>query len=556
MRIQRLARGVLTSFFFAVLLSIQPVFADSLGSVTGGQAGTQSNLSGCVNQSPTLAAGQQAALSCGADGTLKVNASVSASIAGFPTIQTTGTPIAATTGGVTGTLPAGAVVVASNVGATNGAYCKLGASATVSDQLIPPNSWFAFTVGANTQLTCITSTSTTTVNMVGGSGLPTGSGGGGGGSGGGGNVNITQVNGNTALAGAGATGTGSLRVTAAQDTTTIAGSAPGTAGTPSTNVVSVQGVSGGTAQPVSGTVAATQSGTWNITNVSGTVSLPTGAATSALQPTNAAQGSTTSGQTGHLVMGAVTTAAPTYTTTQTSPLSLDTAGNLRVNVIAGGGTGGTSVAQGSTTAGQNVSPMGCRTLTSAPTDTTAQTNMPSCDTAGALRVNVTTATGVAQASTTSGQTVSPIGCRTLTSAPTDTTAQTNMPWCTTAGSLTVQEVPGTAGGLSTYDGPSAAVVTNTAVAAKASAGQLYGWAIGGTGNSAACYMQVFDLATGSVTLGTTAPKLSVAIPAGSGSNQNFASGIAFATAITVAATTTRTGSTACTVGLDVNLLYK
>jgi hypothetical protein len=36
---------------------------------------------------------------------------------------------------------------------------------------------------------------------------------------------------------------------------------------------------------ISGTVAATQSGTWNITNVSGTVSLPTGAATSALQTT-------------------------------------------------------------------------------------------------------------------------------------------------------------------------------------------------------------------------------------------------------------------------------
>lgn len=38
-----------------------------------------------------------------------------------------------------------------------------------------------------------------------------------------------------------------------------------------------------TAVPVSGTVAATQSGTWNITNISGTVSLPTGAATAALQ---------------------------------------------------------------------------------------------------------------------------------------------------------------------------------------------------------------------------------------------------------------------------------
>lgn len=110
-----------------------------------------------------------------------VTGSFSATTTGFPTIQSTGTPISVTTGGATGTLPTGAVVVASNVGATNGAYCKLGASATTSDQLIPPNSWFAFTVGANTQLTCITSTSTTTVNMVGGSGLPTGSGGGGGG---------------------------------------------------------------------------------------------------------------------------------------------------------------------------------------------------------------------------------------------------------------------------------------------------------------------------------------------------------------------------------------
>lgn len=36
---------------------------------------------------------------------------------------------------------------------------------------------------------------------------------------------------------------------------------------------------------VTGTVAATQSGTWNVNNVSGTVSLPTGASTSALQTT-------------------------------------------------------------------------------------------------------------------------------------------------------------------------------------------------------------------------------------------------------------------------------
>lgn len=119
-------------------------------------------------------------------------ASVSASITGFAPAST-GTPISVTTGGNTGTLPAGAVVVASNVGATNGAYCKLGASATTSDQLISPNSWFAFTVGASTQLTCITSSSTTTVNMVGGAGLPTGAGGGGGSGGSSGAVTIAST---------------------------------------------------------------------------------------------------------------------------------------------------------------------------------------------------------------------------------------------------------------------------------------------------------------------------------------------------------------------------
>jgi hypothetical protein len=113
-----------------------------------------------------------------------VNASVVASIAGFAP-ATTGTPITATTSGVTGTLPAGAVVIATNVGTTNAAYCKLGASATTADQYLSPNGgWFAFTVGAATQLTCITSTSTTAVNMTGGAGIATGTGGGGGGSGG------------------------------------------------------------------------------------------------------------------------------------------------------------------------------------------------------------------------------------------------------------------------------------------------------------------------------------------------------------------------------------
>lgn len=66
------------------------------------------------------------------------------------------------------------------------------------------------------------------------------------------------------------------------------------------------------------------------------VNIKTGASSGAV-----AQGSTTSGQSGGLVQGAVTTAAPTYTTAQTSPVSLDTTGGLRVTTgDLGSGTGG------------------------------------------------------------------------------------------------------------------------------------------------------------------------------------------------------------------------
>lgn len=65
--------------------------------------------------------------------------------------------------------------------------------------------------------------------------------------------------------------------------------------------------------------------------------------------TSVAQGSTTSGQSGQLVQGAVTTAAPSYTTAQTSPLSLDTSGSLRVAIMSGAGSGGTASTVGSAT---------------------------------------------------------------------------------------------------------------------------------------------------------------------------------------------------------------
>lgn len=62
-------------------------------------------------------------------------------------------------------------------------------------------------------------------------------------------------------------------------------------------------------QPVSGTVAATQSGTWNITNVSGTVSLPTGAATEATLSAQSAKLPATLGQKAMAASLAVTIAS-------------------------------------------------------------------------------------------------------------------------------------------------------------------------------------------------------------------------------------------------------
>ena len=91
-------------------------------------------------------------------------------------------------------------------------------------------------------------------------------------------------------------------------------------------------------QPVSGTVTA-NAGTGTFAISAAALPLPTGAATeTSLAKLPVAQASTTSGQSGPLVQGAVTTAAPSYTTAQTSPLSLTTAGALREDQASIAGT--------------------------------------------------------------------------------------------------------------------------------------------------------------------------------------------------------------------------
>lgn len=117
----------------------------------------------------------------------------------------------------------------------------------------------------------------------------------------------------------------------------------GTAGTASADVLSIQGIASmtplqiadnGGSLTVDGTVAATQSGTWNITNVSGTVSLPTGAATEAsLAKLTIAQAASLGSNTQVLAGASVTSTSPSYGVGTIQPLSVDTNGSLRVNVI-------------------------------------------------------------------------------------------------------------------------------------------------------------------------------------------------------------------------------
>ena len=110
-----------------------------------------------------------------------------------------------------------------------------------------------------------------------------------------------------------------------------------------------------------------------------------------------AQGSTTSGQNGQLIQGAVTTATPTYTTAQTNPLSLDTNGGLRVQPA--GVTPAASTASTITTGGTAVTAVtgpvrGCYITN--PTSATDE----GIGTAENLYVNpVTTATSVGNGTT-------------------------------------------------------------------------------------------------------------------------------------------------------------
>jgi len=73
------------------------------------------------------------------------------------------------------------------------------------------------------------------------------------------------------------------------------------------------------------------------------------------------------------------------------------------------------------------------------------------------------------------------------------------------------------------------------------------------GTGATAYLQIFDLAAASVTVGTTAPSYSLAVPTLSTADLVFGKPILHATGFTVASTTGRSNST--TASQDVTIVY-
>jgi hypothetical protein len=366
-------------------------------------------------------------------------------------------------------LPAGTSVVVTNTG-TTAVSCKLTVgtgTAAASEDIVQPSSSVGFTVGSNTFENCIdqTGAASNLVVISGGAGIYAGAGGGS--SGGGGETNyaletggnLAQIVTNTAASvPAGSNIIGKVGIDQTTPGTTngvfVTNAATGGGGglanfQPNGSFTALplatQNTSNQVAAPTGASVAIVNIGTTPAYVLQCTSSSCTAAATNipiapfspyvlemgsytniaAIDPTGTtnliliggsdlyqvansplptgpnnigttgvAQGSTTSGQFINLMGCAATTAAPSYTTGQTDPCSLDLNGNLRVNVVTGAATG---VAQGSTTAGQTGGLTQFAVTAGASSFTAGQTDPGTLTTAGALRSDLWSVNGTSAA---------------------------------------------------------------------------------------------------------------------------------------------------------------
>jgi hypothetical protein len=125
-----------------------------------------------------------------------------------------------------------------------------------------------------------------------------------------------------------------------------------------------------------------------------------------------------------------------------------------------------------------------------------------------------------------------------------------------AGTFAVQETSAGASTVNSTSSDGGTALTATAQVIKGSAGSLCGYYIYNP-NTTAQFVQFYNTAAASVTVGTTNPLFMLTIPAGSAANLwMFPSCIAFGTAMSWAATSTAGGNGAPSTALDAVAWYK
>jgi hypothetical protein len=355
----------------------------------------------------------------------------------------------------------------------------------------------------------------------------------------------------------------------------------GTAGTASADVITVQGIASMTAlkvdgsavtQPVSGTVTANAGSNLNTS----ALALEGGGNLATLAGAIVSQGTALGAIKELMIAGSVTTNAPTYTTGQISPLSIDTAGlarvslkdtpantnNLNVNLAASAATVTVSATNLSTNVAQlagTATDVNSGAKSNGTLRVVIATDQPQLTNKLLVTPDANSAVNVAQingVATTMGNGVSGTGVQRVTLAS-DSTGQVTL-----ASGAQVQPIPGTSGGLAFTYFTSAANNNKTQV--KGSAGQLYFISVQSI-HSAPVYLKVFNNTSAGVTAGTTAADYQFMCPAnstaanGAGVVFNFEPGIAMSTGITVLLTlgigTTDNTSTAANIAV-VTIGYK
>lgn len=100
-------------------------------------------------------------------------------------------------------------------------------------------------------------------------------------------------------------------------------------------------------------------------------------------------------------------------------------------------------------------------------------------------------------------------------------------------------------------------IGNTALAVKGSSATVYNLDIDNTANGSAVYLKLYNVASGSVTVGTTAPDSIVLVPASTRLNLVFPLGQVYGTALSVCCVTAggTAGSTSPSSSVIARIVY-